>query len=215
MRHLLLGLAFASLTAGRAFAGELTPERITELKIVQLKGIPYGDDWNIRVKRDNCATGRSHEIRLELNAEGNPQPPTNVYCRYLLREFGKRGLVNDYYAQIAHQKGEPLETITTKVVTQQYERIRTAIKSERDTYTDMKDNPYPLTCALAYDVGYAYGFTNPYADDFPNLTEVKANGIARDCFSENPAGRKRHGYAAGVFHGRVDAHNPDAPFVLY
>lgn len=213
MPRYLLGLTLAILMSGTAWAQSKVPDN--ELRLRKLQKLAHNDNYNLRIKRDHCASGKMHNIVIKLEADKVHSPNADVYCRYLLREFGKRKLVWDYYLQITHQQIRAPSVATPELVRRQFELVRDATIAEFSAYVDTQGNSIPFECSLSYDAGYVYGFTNPMAVDFPNLTELKANEIAHKCFTATPQNYKRYGYAAGVFHGRVDAGNPNASFRLY
>lgn len=154
-----------------------------ERRTAQLLGVAVEDDGDLRKDRAVCDKGEMLAFGQSLEAEGTPFPAPHLFCREVLKEEGKRGRIGTY----RHAAD--------------FKAINEAVRSTSQYYTDYRGEVRPLTCEIAYDVGYEFGWERPEWNHQPSW-RTYADAHSEQCFRSDALAA--YAFVAGIHHAQVD-----------
>lgn len=192
MRPIIVGAFLVSLTFGAVQADEFERLPLKE----SAKAIPYLAPLSLEASRTLCVTG-------EHQQKGVDDMLVHDYCRSILDETAKRYRASGDEALV-------VETYKRWSWDYPYEIIKGVAKASLKDETQFigirdKDKQriwMPLSCGLAYDVGYFYGVKNPDNGIGYGQTMSLSDGQRETCFASNASSRKT-GFMVGIQDGRA------------
>lgn len=154
-----------------------------ELRQVHIRGVTVEDDADLRIDRAVCDNGEMLAFGQSLESEGTPFPAPHIFCREVLKEEGKRGRIGTY----RHAAD--------------FKAINDAVRSSSAQYTDHRGYVRSLTCEIAYDVGYEFGWERPEWNHQPSW-RAYADAHSEQCFEADTLAA--YAFVAGVHHAQAD-----------
>lgn len=166
--------------------------------------------------RENCATGQMPQILAKVRRDnpGEQVPAADTYCVTAMGVSGRRNALLDLYINIALQEqgyselhfAEQAKLLQHDETGQTAGRIFRAAGSGASDYVSITGKSRALTCPLALDAGFTWGYRNsgkpqPYA-----LSAESAAAIARACYDPSiqeisVAGQTMPAQKAGLYAG--------------
>lgn len=176
--------------------------------------------------RLDCAANQIPQIFRKV-AKDNPRetlPSVDAYCRRALELSGRHNAVLNLYIDLAlREQGydglylpQQAPLLAHDETNQTVIRIFFAAGRGQPSYVGIAGKVHPLSCPLALDAGFAWGYRNPDRGTDPvPLTETSVNAIARACYDASvktiPFGwfvapTEQAGLYAGAWLGRRQRH---------